>query len=74
MGQLARGGIQWEVFLEINPDTACHVVRGRIHFMAGDRHRASAWIFVEPGERDLRERFAEFSATELWSLLESLGP
>lgn len=74
MGQLGRGGTAWEVFLEINQDTESRVVRGRIHFMAGDRHRASAWIFVEPNERDLRERFAEFSATELWSLLESLGP
>jgi hypothetical protein len=74
MGQLARGEARWDVFLEISPDPEQRLVRGRVHFLDGERHRASAWIFVEWSERELRERFTEFSATELWSLLESLGP
>jgi hypothetical protein len=45
-----------------------------VHFVAGERHRESAWIFVEVAERDVLERFNEFSAVELWSLLESLSP
>lgn len=74
MGQLARGELAWDVYLELQPDADRQSVRGRVHFVTGDRHRQSAWIFVEWNERDLRERFNEFSATELWSLLESLGP
>jgi hypothetical protein len=74
MGHLARGEHRWEVFLEIVPDADKTVRRGRVHFVAGERHRESAWIFVEVAERDVLERFSEFSAVELWSLLESLGP
>jgi hypothetical protein len=74
MGQLARGDACWEVYLEVQPDSERRVVRGRVHFVSGDRHRESGWIFLEWSDRDLRERFNEFSATELWSLLEALGP
>jgi hypothetical protein len=74
MGHLQRAEIRWEVYLEIVPDADKRTVRGRIHFVAGDRHRESAWVFLEFAERDVRERFNEFSAVELWSLLESLGP
>ena len=74
MGHLARGEVRWEVFLEIVADPDKSVRRGRVHFLAGERHRDSAWIFLEHAERDVHERFNEFSAVELWSLLESLGP
>ncbi len=74
MGQLARGDATWDVYLELMPQPDRRSMRGRVHFVAGDRHRESAWIFLEWSERELRDRFNEFSATELWSLLESLGP
>lgn len=74
MGQLQRGEVRWDVYLEMLPDPEGRPVRGRLHFIAGDRHRQSAWLFVEWSERELRERFNEFSPIELWSLLESLGP
>ena len=74
MGHLARGDLRWDVFLEILADGDKSVRRGRVHFVAGDRHRESAWIFLEVAERDVLERFNEFSAVELWSLLESLSP
>ena len=74
MGHLERGDVRWEVFLEIVTDPDKTLRRGRLHFVAGERHRESAWIFVEALERDVLERFNEFSAVELWSLLESLGP
>ena len=75
MGQLRRGEARWEVFIEVQPDaTDKKVRRGRIHYVAGERHRESAWVFVEPTDRDVLERFNEFSDIELWSLLESLGP
>jgi hypothetical protein len=73
MGHLTRGEIRWDVFLELHAD-ADRVRRGRVHFVAGERHRESAWIFLEYTDRDVLERFNEFSAVELWSLLESLGP
>jgi hypothetical protein len=74
MGQLARGEARWDVFLEMVPDAESGVVRGRIHFVAGERHRQSAWIFLETNDKEVRERFNEFSASELWSLVESLSP
>jgi len=75
MGQLRRGEARWEVFIEIQADTTDKKVRrGRVHYVAGERHRESTWIFVELTDRDVLERFNEFSDIELWSLLESLGP
>lgn len=75
MGQLKRSELAWDVYLEIQADgTDKRVRKGRVHFVAGDRHRESAWIFLEWADRDVLERFNEFSAIELWSLLESLGP
>lgn len=74
MGNLARGDARWEVYLEVSPDTDRLAVRGRIHFVTGERHRESAWVFLEYSEKDLRDRFTDFSAVELWNLLESLGP
>jgi hypothetical protein len=74
MGELRKGEIHWDVYLESLKDADGGLVRGRVHFVAGDRHRESAWIFVELTDREIVERFNEFSDVELWSLMESLGP
>lgn len=74
MGELARGAARWEVFLETSLAPDLSAVRGRVHFVQTDRRRASAWIFLERTEREVRERLLDFSSLELWSLLESLGP
>jgi hypothetical protein len=74
MGELARGTARWEVYLEAAPATDGSAVRGRLHFVQADRRRATAWIFLEHTDRDLAERFADFSSVELWALLESLAP
>ena len=74
MGDLTRGGVRWEVYLEMASDAAPAVVRGRVHFLQDDRRRVSGWIFLERSDRDVRERFLDFSSLELWSLLESLAP
>jgi hypothetical protein len=73
MGELVRGEHRWDVLLESVKDTAVGAMRGRIHFVAGNTHRLSGWIFLEWSEKDLQERFAEFSAQELWNLLDSLA-
>jgi hypothetical protein len=72
MGELKRGAQRWEVFVETQPDVELQAVRGRLHFLHGDRHRATSWIFLESTERDIHERFGEFSAVELWHFLEAL--
>lgn len=72
MGDLTRGEVRWDVLLETVPDPSVGHVRGRIHFIAGNAHRLSAWIFLELVEKDIDTRFAEFSAQELWTLLDSL--
>jgi hypothetical protein len=81
MGELKRGDEHWNVYLEMQPDTevveggmgkATGAVRGRIHFVARDRHRMTGWVFLEWQERDIQERFGEFSAVELWHFLEAL--
>ena len=75
MGQLNRSEQRWDVYLELQGDAHDkHQRRGRVHFVAGERHRESAWIFLERSDREILDRFNEFSAIELWSLLESLGP
>ena len=72
LGDLARGEAAWRVYLETHPDA--HPTRGRIHFVSGDGEaRSTGWIFVEPSDQDLLRRFQDFSAVELWKLLESLG-
>lgn len=72
MGELVRGESRWDVLLETVRDGELEAVRGRIHFVSGNIHRISGWIFLEWMERDVQERFAEFSAQELWTLLDSL--
>ena len=74
MGELLRGGARWDVYLETALAPNLGAVRGRIHFAQADRRRATAWIFLERTDHDVRERFLDFSSLELWSLLESLGP
>jgi len=72
MGDLTRGEDRWDVVLETVKDTE-GVIRGRIHFICGNNHRLSGWIFLEWQDKDVEERFAEFSAQELWNLLDSLS-
>ena len=74
MGELARGTVRWEVYLEAAPADGGAAVRGRLHFAQADRRRTTAWIFLEHTDRDMAERFADFSSVELWALLESLAP
>ena len=72
MGELKRGDDRWDVFIEVQPDAELGAVRGRVHFVTGERRRPTAWIFLEPSERDIQERFGEFSAVELWHFVEAL--
>jgi hypothetical protein len=72
MGELMRGESRWDVLLETVRDASVEAVRGRIHFVSGNVHRLSGWVFLEWSERDVQERFGEFSAQELWNLLDSL--
>jgi hypothetical protein len=72
MGELVRGDSRWDVLLETVADQSVDAFRGRIHFIAGNVHRLSGWIFLEWVEKDVELRFAEFSAQELWNLLDSL--
>jgi hypothetical protein len=71
LGDLARGGVTWRVYLESKADT--QPARGRVHFVSDGLQRSTGWIFVEWSEPDLLKRFHEFSALELWRLLESLA-
>ena len=72
MGQLQRGDQKWDVFLETQPDGELSAVRGRLHFVSQDRHLQTSWVFLELQERDVQERFGEFSAVELWHFVEAL--
>ena len=74
MGELKRGDRRWDVYVETLPDGDLGAVRGRIHFVGAgqDRHRMTGWVFLEPTDRDIYERFGEFSAVELWHFLEGL--
>lgn len=73
MGELARGESRWDVVLEVARDDDVGALRGRIHFVSGNRHRLSGWIFLEWAANDIETRFNEFSAQELWNLLDSLA-
>jgi hypothetical protein len=74
LGQLARGGARWDVYLESQPHPDIEAIRGRLHFLADDRHRATTWIFVEWTEKEVLDRARHFSAGELWTFLEGLTP
>jgi hypothetical protein len=71
LGDLARGGTTWRVYLETASGSL--PARARVHFLSDEATRSTGWIFVEPTEQDLVRRFHDFSAVELWKLLESLG-
>lgn len=73
MGELKSGERRWDVFLETQPDAELGAIRGRIHFVAANDHRATGWVFLERAEQDIRDRFGEFSAVELWHFLQALG-
>ena len=73
MGELVRGENRWDVLLETVPDADVGGIRGRIHFVAGNAHRLSGWIFLEWSEKDIDTRFNDFSAQEMWNLLDSLA-
>jgi hypothetical protein len=74
MGELKRGDERWEVFLEIQPDpeVGAGAVRGRLHFVSAERRRTTSWIFLEWSEREVQDRFGEFSAVELWHFVAAL--
>ncbi|HTR20831.1 MAG TPA: hypothetical protein VMH88_08250 [Gemmatimonadales bacterium] len=74
MGELKRGDQRWEVYLEMHPDVEIGAVRGRIHFVgpAGGGRKTTGWVFLEWQERDIVERFGEFSAVELLHFVEAL--
>ena len=71
LGDLARNQVRWSVYLETR--TEGNMAQGRVHFLEGSRRRATGWVFREWTEKDIHERFAEFSPIELWKILESLG-
>ena len=71
LGDLTRNDARWGVYLETR--TEGDRWAGRLHFVDGTRHRSTGWIFVEWTERELIGRFTEFSAVELWRVVESLG-
>jgi hypothetical protein len=80
LGELQRGGLQWNVVLETRPHPrapgGAGPWQGRLHFVrddGGEPTRSTGWIFVEWGEQEMLGRFAEFSAVELWKLLDSLA-
>ncbi len=70
LGDLVRGDARWSVYLETAPRG--ETVGGRVHFLDGERRRSTAWIFLEWNEHEVISRFNEFSAVELWRLVESL--
>lgn len=74
MGELKRGEERWEVFLEIQPnlEVGAGAVRGRLHFVSAERRRTTSWIFLEWSEREVQDRFGEFSAVELWHFVAAL--
>ncbi len=73
MGELQRGESQWDVLLETAKDAEIEAIRGRIHFVSGNTHLLSGWIFLEWSEKEIDQRFSGFSAQEWWNLLKSLG-
>lgn len=72
-GELTRGSSRWDVLLETAKDDDLGAIRGRIHFISGNLHKLSGWIFLEWSEKDIEARFSVFSAQDHWNLLKSLG-
>jgi hypothetical protein len=78
LGDLARSDQRWSVFLETQRHAGARGFRsgegitGRLHFVDGERHRTTAWIFLEYSDQEVLSRFNEFSPIELWKMVESL--
>jgi hypothetical protein len=72
MGELKRGPSRWDVYLEVEPDPELAAVRGRIHFVVAGTRKTTGWVFLERHEKDIVERFGEFSAVELLQFVESI--
>lgn len=72
MGELKRGPSRWDVYLELEPDAELQAVRGRMHFVGEGGRKTTGWVFLERAERDIVERFGEFSAVELLQFVESI--
>ena len=72
MGELKRGQHRWDVYLEIQPDAELSAIRGRIHFVGDGTHKTTGWVFLEWQEKDILERFGEFSAVELLQFVEAI--
>lgn len=70
LGDLARSQTRWSVYLETRTGGA--LAQGRLHFVEGSRQKSTGWIFREWTEREIMDRFSEFSPIELWKILESL--
>jgi hypothetical protein len=70
LGDLVRGQIRWSVYLESRRDG--ELVEGRIHFVDGSRRCSTGWMFREWTEKDILDRFHDFSPIELWKLLDSI--
>jgi hypothetical protein len=71
LGDLARSQTRWNVYLETR--AAGSLAQGRLHFVEGSRQKSTGWIFREWTEREIMDRFNEFSPIELWKILESLS-
>lgn len=72
MGELKRGPYRWNVYLEFQPDADLEAVRGRMHFVGDSGHKTTGWVFLERQEKDILERFGEFSAVELVQFVEAI--
>lgn len=72
MGELKRGQYRWDVYLELRPDGDMGAVRGRIHFVGDGSQKTTGWVFLEWHEKDVLERFGEFSAVELLQFVEAI--
>lgn len=78
LGELSRGEATWTVYLEtVTEPRATGVkqgtIHGRLHFVDGETVRSTGWIFATWNDADILQRFNQFSAAELWLLLESLA-
>ena len=72
MGELKRGQYRWDVYLELRPDADLGAIRGRIHFVGDGSQKTTGWVFLEWHEKDVMERFGEFSAVELLQFVEAI--
>jgi len=43
-----------------------------MHFVGDGQHKTTGWVFLERQEKDILERFGEFSAVELVQFVEAI--